>query len=82
LKLTCYIPPDTVHNGSKRMTLCGRYIRPHEHSETPTCPACADVLAATDTRPPEQVFGTEAPGQPVPYVDYDPITGDELPERY
>jgi hypothetical protein len=77
---TCYIPAFTRRNGRKQETACRRWILPHEHSDNPTCPDCAAYVAAelADDRTPDDAFGREAPGQAVPYVDYDPITGDDL----
>jgi hypothetical protein len=54
-----YIPPFTRINGPKQETVCGTWIRPSEHSNEPTCPACLRWLEqdAADTRTAEELFG-------------------------
>lgn len=76
--MTHYIPPFTRDNGRKQQALCAAYILPREHSPEPTCASCAEQLTSLDLRDADEAIGTEAPGAGVPYVDFDPITGDDL----
>lgn len=57
--MTHYIPIHTRENGRKRQALCGAYVLPRDHSDTPECPECAVMakIYTTDRRTASDVFG-------------------------
>lgn len=59
---THWIPPFTRINGRKQEASCGAWVTARDHSNEPSCPACAAYLQqdASDTRKAVDVFGEEA----------------------
>jgi hypothetical protein len=75
---TC-VPSVGPRNGRKFLALCGNWCAERDLApagQPPTCPDCiAQLKLLNESSTAEDVFGTEPPGTPVPFKEFNPTAG-------